>query len=322
MWRLAKRIESARSGERGAAGVTVAVMLLVLIGAGAMAVDVGQIYSERAQLQNAADAGAIAVARSCQAGSCDSELADALANSNSNDGASNAAVDLSAEGKVTVSTSTKNGSSSFLTNLFATAFDANPVQVGAKATAAWGGPGYGPSALPLTFAPCQFDVGGSVHTIKIHGTETCVSDNPSGASVAGGFEWLVPNSGVCETTVYPDDPSTSAVKDPYAESKTGLSMPSACKPVIESLLNTVVLFPVYSSVVKTGANAKYYIKGYAAFTLTGYRFPGMSGGDTTELGGSDNGIRGKFVNWVADPTTYSGSGYTAGGVSLPAHLIN
>ena len=40
-------------------------MMLVLIGAGAMAVDVGQIYAERAQLQNAADAGAMAVAKQC-----------------------------------------------------------------------------------------------------------------------------------------------------------------------------------------------------------------------------------------------------------------
>ncbi len=57
--------------ERGAAGVLVAVMMLVLIGAGAMAVDVGQIYAERAQLQNAADAGALAVAQSCRkAGAC------------------------------------------------------------------------------------------------------------------------------------------------------------------------------------------------------------------------------------------------------------
>ncbi|MFF1251033.1 pilus assembly protein TadG-related protein [Pseudarthrobacter sp. NPDC058329] len=322
MRRLKKAYGADRAGERGAAGVTVAVMMLALIGAGAMAVDVGQIYSERAQLQNGADAGALAVAASCQAGACNSSLAGSFANANSNDNASDVAVDLSATGQVTVSTSTRTGSSSFLTNLFATALDAGPVQVGASATAAWGAPGYGPAALPLTFAPCQFDIGGGLQTITIHGTETCVSDSPSGASVAGGFEWLVPDAGVCGTTVRPDDPATPGVTDPYSQSKTGLSMPSTCKPVIETLLNTVVLFPVYSSVVKTGANAKYYIKGYAAFKLAGYRFPGMSGGDMAGLGGSDNGIRGQFVTWVADPTTYSGGGYSGGGVSLPAHLIN
>ena len=48
------------SRERGAAGVLVAVMMLAIIGAGALAVDMGQIYAERAALQNGADAGALA----------------------------------------------------------------------------------------------------------------------------------------------------------------------------------------------------------------------------------------------------------------------
>lgn len=320
MWRLIKSPARVESRERGAAGVTVAVLMLVLIGAGAMAVDVGQIYSERAQLQNGADAGALAVARSCQAGSCDSGLAGGLANSNSNDGASNVAVDLSVSGKVTVTTSTKNGSSSFLTNLFAKALNDTPITVGASAIATWGSPGAGPSALPLTFAPCQFDFSGALQTILIHGSQTCVSDSPSGAAVPGGFEWLTPDAGTCGTTVLPDDPATTGIIDPYAKTSTGLSMPNTCKPLIAGYLNQVVLFPVYSTKTGTGAGAKYYIKGYAAFMLKGYRFPGMTGGDLTGLGGSDNGIRGYFVKWVADPTLYTGTGYSGGGVSLPPHL--
>ena len=60
-----RRLKARTDKERGATGVLVAVMMLVLIGAGAMAVDVGQIYAERAQLQNAADAGAMAAAQQC-----------------------------------------------------------------------------------------------------------------------------------------------------------------------------------------------------------------------------------------------------------------
>mgnify|MGYP000270931496 CR=1 FL=1 len=66
-----RRLSQRSDRERGAVGVLVAVMMLVLIGAGAMAVDVGQIYAERAQLQNVADAGAMAAAQRChKAGGC------------------------------------------------------------------------------------------------------------------------------------------------------------------------------------------------------------------------------------------------------------
>lgn len=318
MRRLARTTESS---ERGAAGVIVAVMMLVLIGAGAMAVDVGQIYAERAQLQNGADSGAMAVARSCKPGPCSPSLAGPLANSNSNDNASDASVDLSVAGQVTVTTSTRNGASGFLSKMFATALNAGPVKVGATATAAWGSPGYGPATLPLAFAPCQFDTNGALHTITTQGSTTCASDTPAGGTIPGGFAWLTSDPGQCQATVYPDDPTTSGVTDPYSKSGTGNNVATACKDVIDSLLNTVVLFPVYSDPAASGANGKYYIKGYAAFYFVGYWFPGIHGGDTTGLNGSNNGIRGRFVEWVADPKTYGDGGYSGGGADLPPHLV-
>jgi Flp pilus assembly protein TadG len=321
MWRLIKNRKKIGSNEKGAAGVTVAVMMLVLIGAGALAVDVGQIYAERAQLQNGADAGALAVAASCKPGPCKASLAGPLANANSNDGTSDAAVDLSIAGQVTVTTSTRSGSNSFLAKMFASALNTGPVTVGATSTAAWGSPGSGLSTLPITFAPCQFDVNGTVHTILTHGSETCVSDSPSGQVIPGGFAWIAPDPGKCSATIFADDPSTAGVVDPYAKSDTGLSTPNDCKSLIAGLLNTTVLFPVFSSTVGTGSNAKYYIKGYAAFLLLGYSFPGVSGGDQTGLGGSDRGVRGKFVTWVADPALYGGGGYAGGGATLPPRLI-
>jgi hypothetical protein len=42
----------------------------VLLGLGALVIDVGQLYQERAQLQNGADAAAIAVAKSCVVSTC------------------------------------------------------------------------------------------------------------------------------------------------------------------------------------------------------------------------------------------------------------
>jgi Flp pilus assembly protein TadG len=85
--------ESAR--EDGVIAVIVAIVfgLGVVLGMAALTVDVGTIYSERRQLQNGADAAALAVAqdaaRNCSTGSCvPSSRAQTYANSNSGDGVS------------------------------------------------------------------------------------------------------------------------------------------------------------------------------------------------------------------------------------------
>ena len=70
---LARRLTGLRDdGGRGAVAVLVAVLIGsgVLLGMAALVVDVGQLYQNRAELQNGADAAALAVAKSCAAGSC------------------------------------------------------------------------------------------------------------------------------------------------------------------------------------------------------------------------------------------------------------
>ena len=49
----------------------------VLFGMGALVIDVGQLYQNRAELQNGADAGALAVAKSCAQGTCTPSIAAA-----------------------------------------------------------------------------------------------------------------------------------------------------------------------------------------------------------------------------------------------------
>jgi Flp pilus assembly protein TadG len=70
--------------ERGAIGVLVAILIGagVLFGMGALVIDVGQIYENRAELQNGADAGALAVAKSCAQGTCTPTIAAGYANAN------------------------------------------------------------------------------------------------------------------------------------------------------------------------------------------------------------------------------------------------
>lgn len=73
-----------RRDERGVVGVIVAIFLGagVLTGLGALVLDVGQLYQERAELQNGADAGALAVAKSCALGACTATVAGQLADDN------------------------------------------------------------------------------------------------------------------------------------------------------------------------------------------------------------------------------------------------
>jgi Flp pilus assembly protein TadG len=70
--------------ERGALGVLIAVFFGagVLTGMGALVIDVGQLYQERAELQSGADAGALAVAKSCAGGTCAPTLSAQYANEN------------------------------------------------------------------------------------------------------------------------------------------------------------------------------------------------------------------------------------------------
>jgi Flp pilus assembly protein TadG len=87
--------------DRGAIGVMIAVLIVagVLLGIGALVVDVGQMYQNRAELQNGADAAALGVARSCVLTTCTSAsaltTATGLANANASRLTGNlAAVDL------------------------------------------------------------------------------------------------------------------------------------------------------------------------------------------------------------------------------------
>lgn len=95
MRNLIRRVLLRRSGDRGAIGVMVGVLVGfgVILGVGALVIDVGEIYVERAELQSGADAGALAVAKACvNTGTCDEGAADEYADGNATDGAS--AVDL------------------------------------------------------------------------------------------------------------------------------------------------------------------------------------------------------------------------------------
>lgn len=327
------------SDERGAAGVMVAVMMLVLIGAGALAVDVGQIYAERAQLQNAADAGALAGADLCSvSGGCTQSSANAiaatLANSNSNDDKSTVqSVDLSVAGQVSVTTSTRDGSTNagFLGKMFASVLNTPPATVGATATAKWLYPTKGVSPLPLAFAACEFKDDGRPHKILTQGggsgAPDCNGRNPSNQIIPGGFAWLNPDGGAgCKVT---------AEVNQWSLTSAGEGVPNNCIDLFDPSVNpplpgSTVALPVYKYTCAemksafgscTGSNVQYYIEKWAGFKIQAWYLTGQAKYDPTNEFKTEKGLYGTFIGFSADPGLFSGGSTTPNGNVLVIGLI-
>jgi Flp pilus assembly protein TadG len=285
--------------ERGAVAVLVALLLVVLLGFGALAIDASMLYAQKAQLQNGADAAALAIAQDCaKRGTALCQPAAAAtavqyAKANTNSGMADAPVpSFPAAGTVVVTTEARDANGPGMTLFLANVFGISRADVNATSTAKWGGPSGLTAAVPVAFSECQFNLAGSTQLLTLHGTTTCVSSSPSGQVIPGGFGWLTPDSSaVCGTTV--------TIASPAVSSKNGDSMPNGqvCKPGFASLQGQTVLLPVYDSI---DASGNFHIKGFAAFQILGYNFPSQSWNNngTVKCTGSCTGIIGKFVKFL------------------------
>ncbi|MFD0045983.1 pilus assembly protein TadG-related protein [Pseudarthrobacter scleromae] len=332
-----RRLTPNKANENGAISVIVAILMVTLLGFVAIAVDVGVIYSERAQLQNGADASAIALAQKCARNVTDpvcsttSTLATSLANQNALDGMSNVhtiELDKTAR-KVSVTTSAKEvgGTDNSVSLFFADVLGVPTKEVGARASAIWGSPKAGRTAFPLAFSICQVkdNIGGSLQRLQEHGKNANADCNygPSGAAVEGGFGWLVQDAGKCGGTIDlalsegGSDPGNNAPGNCATELNRWASDITAGRDVI-------VLLPVFNKVTGTGNGAVYGLVSFAAFKVTGWKFSGESSlpytfqnrastttGVTTatECRGECRGVIGSFVKYVS-----LADGYTLGPV--------
>jgi hypothetical protein len=293
--------------------------MVVLCGFAAVSLDVGALYAERAQLQNGADAAALAVAQDCADGSCvnTAATAGAFANSNANDRAANISTPVMAANSVSVTASTRDGSGSgSLALAFAPVLGIDSKSVGATATAGWGSPLTGPAVIGMTFAPCVFKLDGAVQVISMHGDSggvSCSSTSPSGKVLPGGFGWLKDTGGTCQATVTAGTAAT-------VSGSTGISLPPGCEALLTSMGGETILLPVYADLGGTGASAYYQIRGWAAFKLLGWNFPGLHYRNQTYAGahckGDCKGIIGQFVSFVSLDDRF-----TLGGPSLGTSVV-
>ncbi|MCL1594165.1 MAG: Tad domain-containing protein [Actinomycetia bacterium] len=313
-----------KRGESGAVLVFVAISIVMLFGFTAFAIDFGRIYSERRELQNGADAAALAVAFDCASGDCGASnaTAETYADGNASDGrAAVDALDIDLdEQRVHVRAITEDsGGDNNFDMIFAQIVGYDGLTVGADATVIWG-PLKGGATLPATFSTCEWDnifkdrqytteqvsAGLPVDALsqiiihgkwEVDGSPTDCIDAESGARLPGGFAWLEPD-GKCWTDVVVGD---------WVDGEPGNTLKNPCDKHDLGILGEIVLIPYYESVTGLDGNGnggKYLVEAIGALYVTGYNISGASEWldvpRVAKCTGSTRCIEGYFVsNYVA-----------------------
>lgn len=348
------RLVSARHRDRGAAAVLVAILLGsgVLLGVGALALDVGNLYAERAQLVGGADAAALKVAQTCASPTgCNDSLNTALryAEANANDGAA-AVTDLCGRGGggefsgpcsapsgalrdcigsppadpisyVEVHTSTRlPDGTTFLPSIFAQAVIGDDFQptVRACARAAWGPPSRA-NGFALTISACdwnRYTNDGNTFDAVERSFPVYDETASSTCAVAAGAGAAAGPGGFRWLTAADDDCRLMAEVGMSYAVNTGDSRPNTCQE--DDLTNPggrPVLVPVFSSYTGGTGNAEYTVSGFAAFVVTGWHLPGAPGRGSCPVVTSKSCIYGYFTQ-AAVP-----GGGAVGGPDLRAHIV-
>lgn len=300
-----RRIAHQANRERGAISVVVALAMVCLLGFAALAVDVGVVYAERAQLQNSSDAVALMVAQKCARNLSDPECSGTwpratervaqLANGNAVDSLNNVKSITLDKSKRTVSVDSgakeAGGTANSVSLFFARILGVTTAEVAATSHAQWGVPSKGTMILPLVIAECKFNLNAGA----LAAVEQTLDFGSGCGRVPGGFGWISSTSSDCNITLGVG--STSA-PGTWFQSDPGASAPTRCTAVdLNKMNDQTVLFPLYDLASGSGNNAKYYVKGFAAFHVTGYQFAnyGWSAGGTI----ANKTIRGYFVKFVS-----------------------
>ena len=291
--------------DRGAFGVLVGMLFStgVLLGMAALTIDVGTLYQERAELQNGADAGSIAVAKSCVVSSaCTPGTAATYANLNSKDGVSAVTLVCGHDARnglpgcpassgtmvdcptapsagtnyVDVHTATRTaGGSSLLPPVFARALAGNASYQGttvlACARAMWGPALQSANSLAMTLSLCAWTqaTGGTPPNfgadVRIFVRDAPNAPTCAGLSAPGEFGWLT-DIGGCSATIDLTQTGYVTGSDP------GKNITKPCQDALMSYVanGTPIYIPIFDTTTGTGNGAVYHLVGLGAFILTGY----------------------------------------------------
>jgi Flp pilus assembly protein TadG len=347
--------------ERGANAVLIALLIVPMMGIGALALDISAQHAERTQLQWGADAAALAVAAACakNVGTCTSTTAMTTANgmiaANGGTPVAGAAeielLKLSADpaipNKVRVAAAAEFPH--FLESLIDGDDDPNNTTVKARATAVWGTP-TGGTTIPLAIAECELDshfspgteVAGDPFILQLigpgsspHGPADC------GPGYPGGFGWLEgedidgDGSADCEVLV------EVGVPEPGVPGKSDTKAGGCPDDYISELIGTTVLIPLYDAYTPgtSGSSGSYTISRFAAFRITGYHIASgkcvspnikvgggncyLPGEETKPVFSGEFGVQGYFLRYVAIGVDFDlGTAPGGSGGLVIAHLTD
>jgi hypothetical protein len=304
-----------RPREDGGSVATIVAIMLgggVLLGMGALTVDVGQLYVERQELQSGADAAAMAIAQDCAKNGIDecrtraNTIAAQYADLNAKDGESGvllACVNDGTEapcsapsGNLTdcieeipggtpyaeVKTRTSQRGTSLLMPTFARALAGNSsypgTTVAACSRSSWQNM---PTGQPygLTISNCEYkkSIDGNGAIIEVHYRHTQSSDCGTETSGFG----LVKGPGDCLSP--PDTGPGSQItdsqyEDPAYPDAEHSAIAAKCEEVLKHSLETKtpILIPVFEEWEYNGARKWFNVAGMAGFVVTGYAgIPGV-----------------------------------------------
>ncbi len=357
--RLHRALRLRRRDDRGAVAVLVTILLAsgVLLGMGALVIDVGNLYAERGQLQSGADAAAFKVAQDCalDSSACTpgNAAADAAgyANANASDGVSGVSVVCGRGGSlnscpapaaglvdcvnpapgtgnyVEVRTQTQQSDgTTVLPPAFAqslvSGYSGSTVQ--ACARAAWGPPAS--ARLSITQSICEWNG----YTNNGASFPNPAVDRVIRLRGSSGVGTCQPGGGPTIPEGYSWLRDTSGTcRTPVSVGgsyriRTNNSPSSACRSLLNALRDSgePVLMPIYDQVTGSGSGTRFRIMGIAAFVVTGWNLPGFVSSST--LTGTDYcdtaALRGTCIYGYYTQTLVPGTA-TIGGPELGANVV-
>lgn len=273
MQRLTRTARADR--ERGATAVLTALLMTALVAAAGLAIDMSANYATAQELQNGADAAALAVAQEHAASGCveDTTLAGTMTRNN----VRSQVTDVDVDDVACVDNTVRVDVSGVQEHWFMPVVGRDSSELRASATVAWGSPSAGISMLPIAISACSYyEQVGVDEEAKIGDTVNLVLPAPShgetdcswhGDYPPGGFGWLDPTDGCGAYTAI----------GAWIGGDTGQNVPGPCTwSDFNSMLGTTILLPIFDDQQGTGSSGEYHIQGYAAILFTGFHFNTLS----------------------------------------------